>query len=180
MKAIPTKLAGVLILEPRVFDDDRGFFFESYNERSMSDLGITAHFVQDNHSCSERNVLRGLHYQLERAQGKLVRVVSGEILDVAVDLRRSSPNYGKSIGERLSGENKRILWIPAGFAHGFRVLSKKAHVLYKTTDFYDASAERTLAWNDPDLVIDWQLDSPPILSVKDSRGIAFREAPTFE
>jgi dTDP-4-dehydrorhamnose 3,5-epimerase len=180
MKAIPTKLAGVLILEPSVFNDDRGFFFESYNEGSMSDLGITAHFVQDNHSCSERNVLRGLHYQLEHAQGKLVRVVSGEILDVAVDLRRSSPSYGESIVERLSGENKRILWIPAGFAHGFRVLSEKAHVLYKTTDFYDALAERTIVWNDPDLNIDWQAGSPPILSVKDSCGTAFREAPTFE
>ena len=180
MKAIPTKLAGVLILEPRVFNDDRGFFLESYNERTMSDLGITARFVQDNHSCSERNVLRGLHYQLEHAQGKLVRVVIGEILDVAVDLRRSSPTYGKSIAERLSGENKRILWIPSGFAHGFRVLSEKAHVLYKTTDFYDASAERTLAWNDPDLNIDWQLDSPPILSAKDARGIAFRGAPMFD
>src|SRR5678815_5200884 len=180
MKAIPTKLAGVFILEPRVFNDDRGFFLESYNERTMSDLGIRARFVQDNHSCSERNVLRGLHYQLEHAQGKLVRVVSGEILDVAVDLRRRSPTYGKSIAERLSEENKRILWIPPGFAHGFRVLSEKAHVLYKTTDFYDASAERTLAWNDPALNIDWQLDSPPILSAKDARGIAFREAPTFE
>jgi dTDP-4-dehydrorhamnose 3,5-epimerase len=180
MKAIPTKLAGVFILEPRVFNDHRGFFLESYNERTMADLGITARFVQDNHSCSECNVLRGLHYQLEHAQGKLVRVIIGEILDVAVDLRRSSPTYGKWIAERLSEENKRILWIPSGFAHGFRVLSEKAHVLYKTTDFYDASAERTLAWNDPDLNIDWQLDSPPILSAKDARGMALREAPAFE
>jgi dTDP-4-dehydrorhamnose 3,5-epimerase len=180
MKAIPTKLAGVFILEPRVFNDHRGFFLESYNERTMSDLGIRSRFVQDNHSCSERNVLRGLHYQLEHAQGKLVRVVIGEILDAAVDLRRSSPTYGKWIAERLSEENKRILWIPSGFAHGFRVLSEKAHVLYKTTDFYDASAERTLAWNDPDLNIDWQLDSPPILSAKDARGMALREAPAFE
>ena len=149
LKKISTSLPGVFILEPRVFGDERGFFFESYNQRVMAEAGILERFVQDNHSCSSRNVLRGLHYQVKHPQGKLVRVADGEILDVAVDMRRSSPSFGRWEAVRLSGENKRMLWIPAGFAHGFRVLSEKAHVLYKATDFYAPEHERTLAWNDP-------------------------------
>lgn len=177
---IQTSLGGVFILEPRVFGDERGFFFESYNQRAMAELGITDGFVQDNHSCSSRNVVRGLHYQIQRAQGKLVRVADGEILDVAVDLRRNSPTFGRWEGVRLSGENKRMLWIPAGFAHGFSVISEKAHVLYKTTDFYAPEHERTLVWNDPDLKIDWGVEGNPIVSDKDRRGTALRNAETFE
>jgi dTDP-4-dehydrorhamnose 3,5-epimerase len=180
VKKIPTALAGVFVLEPRVFGDDRGFFFESYNERVMAEIGIAERFVQDNHSCSGRNVVRGLHYQIKQAQGKLVRVADGEILDVAVDLRRSSPTFGKWAAERLSGENKRMLWIPVGFAHGFIVLSDKAHVLYKATDFYAPEYERTLAWNDPDLNIQWQLSGDPVVSAKDQQGISLRKAETFE
>jgi dTDP-4-dehydrorhamnose 3,5-epimerase len=176
---IPTSLAGVLILEPRVFSDERGFFFESYNEEAMARLGITERFVQDNHSFSARNVVRGLHYQVEHAQGKLVRVGDGEILDVVVDLRRSSPTFGGSEAVRLSGENRRMLWIPVGFAHGFSVTSERAHVLYKTTDFYAPEHERTLAWNDPDLKIDWGLQGEPIVSDKDRRGVLLRDAETF-
>ncbi|MGA7907252.1 MAG: dTDP-4-dehydrorhamnose 3,5-epimerase [Candidatus Sulfotelmatobacter sp.] len=179
VKKIPTSLNGVFVLEPRVFGDERGFFFESYNQRVMAELGISERFVQDNHSCSGRDVLRGLHYQVNHAQGKLVRVVEGEILDVAVDLRRSSASFGRWEAVRLSGENKRMLWIPAGLAHGFRVVSEKAHVLYKATDFYSPEDERTLAWNDPDLKIDWELGGEPIVSAKDQRGVAFRDAETF-
>jgi dTDP-4-dehydrorhamnose 3,5-epimerase len=180
IKIIPTSLAAVLILEPRVFGDERGFFLESYSERAMAAIGITARFVQDNHSCSQRDVLRGLHYQIQQPQGKLVRVVEGEIVDVAVDLRRSSPTCRKWTSVRLSGENKRMLWIPAGFAHGFRVFSEKAHVLYKATDFYAPEFERTLLWNDPDLNINWEADSPPIVSAKDQRGVALRDAEFFD
>jgi len=180
IKTIPTSLPGVFILEPRVFGDERGFFFESYNQQSMADVGIKGEFVQDNHSCSSRNVLRGLHYQMRHPQGKLVRAVEGEILDVAVDLRRSSPTFGRWEGVRLSGENKRMLWIPAGLAHGFRVLTEKAHVLYKATDFYAPEDERTLAWNDPDLNINWELNGEPIVSSKDQRGVAFRGAPYYD
>jgi dTDP-4-dehydrorhamnose 3,5-epimerase len=179
LKKIPTSLPGVFILEPRVFGDERGFFFESYNQQIMADVGIVERFVQDNHSCSSRNVLRGLHYQVKHPQGKLVRVVDGEILDVAVDMRRSSASFGRWETVRLSGENKRMLWIPVGFAHGFRVLSKKAHVLYKATDFYAPEYERTLAWNDPQLKINWQLDSEPIVSAKDQRGAEFHDAESF-
>jgi dTDP-4-dehydrorhamnose 3,5-epimerase len=179
IKKISTSLPGVSILEPRVFGDDRGFFFESYNQRSLAELGIDERFVQDNHSCSPRNVLRGLHYQVRHQQGKLIRVVEGEILDVAVDLRRSSPTFGHWEGVRLSGENKRMLWIPAGLAHGFLVLSEKAHVLYKATDFYAPEHERTLAWNDTDLKINWGLDGEPIVSAKDQLGVAFRDAETY-
>jgi dTDP-4-dehydrorhamnose 3,5-epimerase len=175
-----TSLPGLLILEPRVFGDARGFFLESYNERALADLGISERFVQDNHSCSRRNVLRGLHYQIKQTQGKLVRVIEGEILDVAVDLRRSSPTFGGWQGVRLSGDNHRMLWIPAGFAHGFSVTSDKAHVLYKATDYYAPQCERTLAWNDPDLKINWELDGEPVISPKDQRGVALREAETFE
>ena len=180
LKKIPTSLPGVFALEPRVFGDERGFFFESYNRRLMAEVGIVEEFVQDNHSCSSRNVLRGLHYQLKHPQGKLVRVAEGEILDVAVDMRRSSPTFGRWEAVRLSGENKRTLWIPAGFAHGFRVLSEKAHVLYKATDFYSPEHERTLAWNDPELKINWELDGEPIVSAKDRRGAAFRDAESFD
>ncbi|MFZ0298622.1 MAG: dTDP-4-dehydrorhamnose 3,5-epimerase [Candidatus Sulfotelmatobacter sp.] len=180
LKKIPTSLPGVFALEPRVFGDERGFFFESYNQRIMAEVGIVERFVQDNHSCSSRNVLRGLHYQLKNPQGKLVRVVEGEILDVAVDMRRSSSTFGGWEGVRLSGENKRMLWIPSGFAHGFRVLSEKAHVLYKATDFYAPESERTLAWNDAQLKIEWELDGEPIVSAKDQRGVAFRDAECFD
>jgi dTDP-4-dehydrorhamnose 3,5-epimerase len=180
IKKIPTSLPGVFALEPRVFGDERGFFFESYNRRIMAEVGIVEEFVQDNHSCSSRNVLRGLHYQLKHPQGKLVRVAEGEILDVAVDMRRSSSTFGRWEAVRLSGENKRMLWIPAGFAHGFRVLSEKAHVLYKATDFYSPEHERTLAWNDPELKINWELHGEPIVSAKDRRGAAFRDAESFD
>jgi len=163
-----------------VFKDERGFFLESYNRRSMTELGITDDFVQDNHSCSSRNVLRGLHYQLKQAQGKLVRVVDGEILDVAVDLRRSSPNFGRWEAVRLSEDNHRMLWVPIGFAHGFRVLSDKAQVLYKATDFYAPEHERTIVWNDPQLKIEWELDALPVVSAKDQRGVAFSDAECFE
>lgn len=179
MRKIETKLLGVMLLEPRVFGDERGFFLESYNERVFADLGIRDKFVQDNHSYSSRNVLRGLHYQLPHAQGKLVRVVSGEILDVAVDLRESSGTFGKWETFRLSGTNKRMLWLPAGLAHGFRVTSETAHVLYKATDFYVPEHERTLAWNDADLKINWELEGAPALSAKDQRGLTFKECPKF-
>jgi dTDP-4-dehydrorhamnose 3,5-epimerase len=180
MKATHTTLPGVLLLEPSVFPDSRGFFLESYSKRTMAEVGIVDEFVQDNHSFSGRSVLRGLHYQIRHAQGKLVRVVSGEIFDVAVDLRRSSRTLGRWFGEILSGENKRMLWIPPGFAHGFLVISENAHVLYKSTDYYDPPSERTLAWNDSDLNIDWQLRTAPILSEKDRQGVPFRSAELFE
>lgn len=180
IRKIPTSLAGVVILEPRVFGDERGFFLESYNEKVFADLGIKEQFVQDNHSGSRRNVVRGLHYQIKQPQGKLVRVVEGEVLDVAVDMRRSSATFGGWEAVRLSGENKRMLWIPVGFAHGFRVTSESAQVLYKATDYYAPEHERTVAWNDPDLKIDWKLEGEPIVSAKDQRGIALRDAETFE
>ena len=178
MKVTETTLPGLLILEPKVFRDVRGFFLESYNQRTMAEAGIHEHFVQDNHSFSTRDVLRGLHYQV-RPQGKLVRVAVGKILDVAVDLRRSSPTFGKWSGLNLSDAKPQMLWIPPGFAHGFRVLSESAHVLYKATDFYDPEAERTIAWNDPVLAIDWQLAGPPTISDKDRLGGSFREAEVF-
>jgi len=180
MSKISPSLDEIRVVEPKVFGDARGFFLESYNLREMSKLGIRADFVQDNHSYSTRNVLRGLHYQIQHPQGKLIRVVIGEILDVAVDLRRSSPDFGKWSAVLLSGENKRMLWIPTGFAHGFRVVSTDAHVLYKTTDYYVPEAERTLAWNDPELKIGWQLDGEPIVSMKDQHGICFRDAEKFD
>ena len=179
-KKISTSLPGVFVLEPRVFGDERGFFLESYNEKALADLGIEDRFVQDNHSRSRRNVLRGLHYQIKSPQGKLVRVVEGEILDVAVDLRRSSPTFGGSEAVRLSGENKRMLWIPKGFAHGFSVKSETAQVLYKASDYYAPEFERTLTWNDPDLKIDWELQGEPIISAKDQCGATLRNAETFE
>jgi len=179
-RKISTSLPGVVVLEPRVFSDERGFFLESYNQKDFAALGIAQTFVQDNHSSSQRNVLRGLHYQLKQAQGKLVSVVEGEILDVAVDLCRSSPTFGRWAAQRLSSENKRMLWIPAGFAHGFCVISEKAQVLYKATDFYAPEHERTLIWNDPDLKIKWELQGEPIVSAKDQRGVVLRDAETFE
>jgi dTDP-4-dehydrorhamnose 3,5-epimerase len=175
MKKMETSLPGVLLLEPQVFGDDRGFFLESHNERVFAELGIHERFVQDNHSYSKRNVLRGLHYQIQQPQGKLVRAITGEILDVAVDLRQSSPTFGKWEAFHLSGNNKRMLWVPVGFAHGFRVVSETAHVTYKTTDFYAPQHERTVVWNDLDLAMDWQLDGEPTVSGKDQRGIRFRE-----
>jgi len=180
MKVVSKPLEGVLVLEPKVFGDSRGFFLESYNERAFTEIGIREHFVQDNHSLSCSNVVRGLHYQIRQAQGKLVRVIVGEVLDVVVDLRRSSPTFGRWSSVPLSGENKRILWIPPGFAHGFRVVSESAHVHYKATDYYCPDAERTLAWNDPELKIDWQLSGEPIVSGKDQHGTPFRDTEKFE
>ncbi|MBZ5657834.1 MAG: dTDP-4-dehydrorhamnose 3,5-epimerase [Acidobacteriia bacterium] len=179
MKKMESSLAGVMLLEPRVSGDDRGFFLESYNERVFTELGIQEKFVQDNHSYSTRNVLRGLHYQIQQPQGKLVRVITGEVLDVAVDLRQSSTTFGKWESFRLSGENKHMLWVPVGCAHGFRVVSETAHVLYKTTDFYAPEHERTLAWNDPALHIDWELEGEPVVSAKDRRGRKFAECEKF-
>ena len=180
MKVIETPLPGVIVLEPRVFADDRGFFLESYNEKVMAELGIRDRFVQDNHSFSAQNVVRGLHYQVRNPQGKLVRVVAGEIVDVAVDLRKTSPTFGRWYGANLSGEDKRMLWVPPGFAHGFRVISDAAHVLYKATDFYHPEFERTLLWNDSDLNIDWKLEGSPILSTKDKLGVSFQAAEKFD
>jgi len=180
MKVTQTTIPGLLILEPRVFGDERGFFLESYNEKTMAEIGIRDRFVQDNHSYSARNVLRGLHYQMQHPQGKLVRVITGEILDVAVDVRRSSPAFGKWEAVTLSGENKRILWLPPGFAHGFRVVSETAHVMYKATDFYTPQSERSILWNDPDLKIDWKLDGEPLVSAKDQQGVRFSQAEVFE
>jgi len=180
MIATPTSLPEVLILEPKVFPDARGFFFESYNAADLRRFGVDYEFVQDNHSRSSRNVLRGLHYQIQQPQGKLVRVVSGTILDVAVDLRRNSPNFGKWEGVYLSEENKRMLWIPPGFGHGFLVISESVDFLYKTTDYYAPEHERTIPWNDPELAIEWPLNGPPTVSAKDQQGVRFREAEVFE
>ena len=180
MNVSATELPGVLIIEPKVFGDERGFFYESFNARDFAQAtGLEQQFVQDNHSRSQRGVLRGLHYQVEHAQGKLVRVTAGEVLDVAVDIRKSSPAFGKWAGVRLSANNSRQLWIPPGFAHGFVVLSDYAEFLYKTTDYYTPSAERCIRWDDSDLNIDWQLDGPPILSAKDQIGKSLRNADLF-
>jgi dTDP-4-dehydrorhamnose 3,5-epimerase len=178
MKITPLSIPDVLLLEPRVFGDARGFFFESYNRETFRRLtGLDADFVQDNHSRSVRGVLRGLHYQLPpKAQGKLVRAVAGEVFDVAVDLRRQSPTFGRWVAATLSAENRRQLWIPPGFAHGFLVLSEHAEFLYKTTDYYAPELERCILWNDPTLAINWPLDGVPILSAKDGAGMAFAEA----
>ena len=181
MKVIQTKIPDVVIIEPRVFGDDRGFFYESYNEKSFTEAtGIERTFVQDNHSKSQKNVLRGLHYQIQQPQGKLVRVVVGEVLDVAVDIRKSSPTFGQWVSCLLSSENKRQFWVPEGFAHGFVVLSDAAEFLYKTTDYYAPQYERTILWNDPDLAINWQLEEEPLLSKKDQEGLPFKEAEIFE
>jgi dTDP-4-dehydrorhamnose 3,5-epimerase len=181
MKVTPGALPEVLVLEPRVFGDERGFFLESYNQRVFREAaGIDANFVQDNHSRSARNVLRGLHYQLKQAQGKLIRVVAGEIFDVAVDVRRSSPRFGCWMARRLSAENRHMLWIPAGFAHGFLALSESTEVLYKTTDYYAPEHERCVLWNDPDIGVDWPVTGAPLVSDKDSRGVALKLAETYE
>jgi dTDP-4-dehydrorhamnose 3,5-epimerase len=170
MKLTPTDLPDVLLIEPRVFADERGFFFESYNRRALAEVGLVGEFVQDNHSRSKRGVLRGLHYQIAHAQGKLVRVISGEVFDVAVDIRRSSPTFGRWTGMTLSADNKRMLWIPPGFAHGFLVTSDVAEFLYKTTDYWYPEFERTLLWNDPALGVEWPLAGAPTVAAKDAAG----------
>lgn len=183
MKAIPTAIPEIIVLEPRVFGDQRGFFLESYNERVFQDLGLPTRFVQDNHSKSLRGVLRGLHYQLGTPQGKLIRVLQGEIYDVAVDLRRSSPTFGKYVGELLDDQTRRMLWIPPGFAHGFLVLSETAEVAYKASEFYAPEQERSLLWNDPAVGVEWPLHligTGPILSTKDEAGLALDVAETFQ
>lgn len=180
MKAIQTDIPGLVILEPRVFGDERGFFFESYNRRAFREAtGLDPDFVQDNHSRSARGVLRGLHYQVKRAQGKLVRVVAGEVWDAVVDLRRSSPTFGKWMGVTLSAANRRMLWVPEGFAHGFVVTSDTAEFLYKTTDYYAPEHERSLLWNDPALAIAWPLQGEPILKPGDANGTPLERAETF-
>ena len=180
MKVIPTAIPDVLLIEPRVFGDERGFFFESFNARNFAGLtGVTLDFVQDNHSRSAKNVLRGLHYQIKQPQGKLVRVVVGEVLDVAVDVRKSSPTFGQWAGFKLSAENKRMAWIPPGFAHGFVVLSDYAEFLYKTTDYWSPEHERCILWNDPALAIDWQIQEAPQLSAKDREGRLLADAEVF-
>ena len=174
MRVTPTAIADVLLIEPRVFGDARGFFLESYNEQVFADAtGLQLHFVQDNHSRSQRHVLRGMHFQAERPQGKLVRVVAGAVFDVVVDIRRDSPTYSKWVGVELSVDNQRQLWIPPGLAHGFLVLSESADFIYKTTEYYHPASERCLAWNDPLVAIDWPLgDSHPMVSEKDARGLS--------
>ncbi|MCC7327020.1 MAG: dTDP-4-dehydrorhamnose 3,5-epimerase [Burkholderiales bacterium] len=179
MQVTQTQLPEVLLIEPRVFGDDRGFFYESWNQHAFARAGLPAGFVQDNHSHSRRGVLRGLHYQIEHAQGKLVRVVSGEVFDVAVDLRRSSAHFGKSMNCVLSAANKRMLWVPPGFAHGFLVLSDEAEFLYKTTDYWAPEHERTLLWNDPALGLAWPLDGAPTLAPKDAAGVVLAAADTY-
>lgn len=181
MNIIATEIPDVLIIEPKVFGDERGFFFESFNDRVFAEkTGIKTKFVQDNHSRSGKNVLRGLHYQIQQTQGKLLRVVAGEIFDIAVDIRQSSPTFGKWIGCMLSGENKRQFWVPPGFAHGFLVVSESADVLYKATDYYAPQHDRCILWNDPDIGIDWPLNgAEPILSAKDEGGQLLKSAEVF-
>lgn len=180
MKALPLAISDVVLIEPKVFGDERGFFYESFNQvRFEEAIGKSVQFVQDNHSRSVRNVLRGLHYQIQQPQGKLVRVVQGEVFDVAVDLRKSSKTFGQWVGEILSAGNKRQLWVPEGFAHGFVVLSDTAEFLYKTTDYYAPAHERCILWNDPTLRIQWPDGIQPILSAKDAQGKAFTEAEVF-
>ncbi|WP_283746039.1 dTDP-4-dehydrorhamnose 3,5-epimerase [Sideroxydans sp. CL21] len=180
MKAIPLSIPEVFLFEPKVFGDDRGFFFESFNRRKFAELtGRDVDFVQDNHSRSAKNVLRGLHYQIQHPQGKLVRVVQGTVLDVAVDIRKSSPTFGQHVAVELSAVNKRMMWIPEGFAHGFVVLSDTAEFLYKTTDYWFPEHERSILWNDPALAIDWKLQTPPIISGKDAQGKILADAGCF-
>lgn len=180
MKVIPTEIPDVLIIEPQVYGDDRGFFLESFNQKDFREkTGVNTTFVQDNHSMSLKNVLRGLHYQIPNPQGKLVRVVNGSVFDVAVDARQSSPTFGQWVSCVLSAENKRIFWVPEGFAHGFLVLSERAEFLYKTTNYYYPQYEKTIAWNDADLGIDWPLEVPPILSPKDQAGQPFKSVEVF-
>ncbi|HUW29247.1 MAG TPA: dTDP-4-dehydrorhamnose 3,5-epimerase [Sulfuriferula sp.] len=179
MNIIPTEIPDVLVLEPKVFGDERGFFYESYNRRVMTEAGISDDFVQDNHSRSARGVLRGLHYQIQNTQGKLVRVISGSVYDVAVDLRKSSPTFGQWVGMELSAENKRMAWIPQGFAHGFIVTSDTAEFLYKTTDYWAPQFERSLLWNDPALGIAWPLEGEPTLAAKDAAGLPLAQCEVF-
>ena len=179
MKITPTALPEILLIEPRVFGDARGFFFESYNQRTLAEAGLESDFVQDNHSLSARGVLRGLHYQIEHAQGKLVRVIAGEVFDVAVDVRRGSVNFGRWVGVTLSSANKRMLWIPPGFAHGFLVLSESAEFVYKTTDYWYPEFERCLLWNDPALGISWPLVGTPTLAAKDAAGRPLAQADVY-
>ncbi len=181
MKVIPTEIPDVLILEPTVHEDARGFFYESFNSKTFSQrTGLDPVFVQDNHSRSARHVLRGLHYQIRQPQAKLVRVIAGEVFDVAVDLRPSSPSFGRWVGVTLSAANKRQVWVPVGFAHGFLVLSDEAECLYKTTDYWSPQDERCLIWNDPDVAIQWPVTGEPVVSGKDSKGIRLKEAELFE
>jgi dTDP-4-dehydrorhamnose 3,5-epimerase len=179
LQLIPTTLNDVVILEPKVFGDKRGFFLEAYNEATFKSLGLPTHFVQDNHSGSRKGVLRGLHYQLQRPQGKLVRTLAGEIFDVAVDLRQGSPLFGQWVGVVLNSENRRSLWVPPGFGHGFLVLSEFAEVSYKTTDFYAPEYEHTILWSDPTIDINWPLDGEAILSEKDKAGLLLANAETY-
>lgn len=180
MKANPLAIPDVVLFEPKVFGDERGFFFESFNHRVFEEtIGQKATFVQDNHSRSAKNVLRGLHYQIQNPQGKLVRVVHGEVFDVAVDLRKNSPTFGQWVGALLNSENKHQLWVPEGFAHGFYVISESAEFLYKTTDYYAPAHERCIAWNDPTLAIKWPEDGTPVVSAKDAQGRPFLEADYF-
>jgi dTDP-4-dehydrorhamnose 3,5-epimerase len=181
MKVTKTEIPDVLVIEPQVFGDDRGLFFESFNQKTwLQHTGLAQTFVQDNHSRSSKGVLRGIHYQIEQGQGKLVRVVVGEVFDVAVDLRRSSPTFGRWVGEYLSSENFKQLWIPEGFGHAFVVLSESADFLYRTTDFWSHEHERCIIWDDPELNIIWPIDYPPILSVKDTEGTLFKDAEVYK
>lgn len=180
MNVIATRIPDIIVLEPKVFGDARGFFFESYNENAFAAAtGLRPNFVQDNHSKSQKGVLRGLHYQIQQPQGKFVRVIAGEVFDVAVDIRRFSPTFGQWVGEILSAENRRMMWVPQGFAHGFVVLSEFAEFLYKTTDFYAPEHERCIRWDDPDIGIEWPLTEAPLLSQKDRMGLAFGDAEWF-
>ncbi len=178
MKLIPTSIPDVILIEPDVFGDHRGFFMETWHQKKFADAGINAKFVQDNHSKSKRGILRGLHYQMHQPQGKLVRVIAGEVFDVAVDLRKSSTTFGKWVGEMLSAENKKMLWVPPGFAHGFYVISEYAEFTYKCTDFYAPEYERSISWDDPDIAINWPLvgNDNPILSEKDEAVAPFKDA----
>lgn len=181
MNVIKTNIPDVLLLEPKVFGDERGFFYESFNAKVFEDLtGVKADFVQDNHSKSAKHVLRGLHYQTKQVQGKLVRAIQGEVFDVAVDVRKSSPTFGQWVGEVLSAENKRMMWVPPGFAHGFLVLSDTAEFLYKTTDFYAPEYEQVIVWNDPTIQIKWPLDVQPAVSTKDAAGQQINDATLFD
>lgn len=180
MKEVATRIADVQVFEPRVFEDSRGLFFESYNERVLAEFGILGRFVQDNQSFSRRDVVRGLHYQIQQPQGKLIRCISGEIFDVAVDLRRHSPTFTQWVGETLSSSNRRMMWIPPGFAHGFMVLSESAEVLYKATDFYAPQHERTILWSDPAIQIEWPHKDRAILSAKDLAGLTLEQAAVYE
>jgi len=182
VKFIPTAIADVILIEPRIFGDERGFFFESWNEKLFSDVGLDVKFVQDNHSKSAQGILRGMHYQMKQTQGKLVRVCAGEVFDVAVDMRKSSPTFGKWVGEYLSAQNQRMMWIPPGFAHGFYVTSESAEFLYKCTDLYAPEHEVSMRWDDPEVGIEWPLhhSEKPRLSAKDEVGLWFADAPKFD